>query len=241
MLECEFDSWLKLGFFFSPTLPCGNEAHHHGGLLWVMCIPPLFGLGMVSVSEVKLKLDVISAVPLHHMVHNLLHTISAQCVSHGFCTPLRLDILRMHVGNSLPHSDFVVKKKKKILKMAIHCRCYGYFPQLPGSDRVVRHVHGWNFSAVWRNSAFWKPPNKEVLILKFHPLPPPSLFRYNFCQLRSCPALFLNRKLPSPWIQFSAGGVGVGKRGSSSPGPSRPLDPSLVFLILSFQKFHPCM
>ena len=107
---------LGLVFFFSPTLPCGNEAHRHGGLLWVMCIPPLFGLGMVSVSEVKLKLDVISAVPLHHMVHNLLHTISAQCVSHGFCTPLRLDILRMHVGNSLPHSDFVVKKKKKNLE-----------------------------------------------------------------------------------------------------------------------------
>ena len=32
-------------------------------------------------------------------------------------------------------------------------------------------------------------------------------------------------------------------RGSShlhSPGPRRPLDPGLVFLIFSFQKFHPC-
>ena len=70
---------------------------------------------------------------------------------------------------------------------------------------IVEHER--NLSALWQNSAFWKPPNKKILILKFQPPHPPlppnkrivpfpiQLLPYVFR-----PTFFFYLKLRPPWI-----------------------------------------
>ena len=52
--------------------------------------------------------------------------------------------------------------------------------------------------------------------------------------------LYLLLKMKNQFSTEGRGGRGRGLLHCTSPGPRWPLDPGLVLLILSFQKFHPC-
>ena len=78
------------------------------------------------------------------------------------CWPLLLSIflLKMH--------------SRTVFETGLHV-CVSRTQEFSKGRSVPFLVHGWNFSIWWRNSAFWKPPNKEILILNPPPPPPPPL------------------------------------------------------------------
>ena len=103
-------------------------------------------------------------------------------------------------------------------------------------------VHGWNFSASWRNPAFWQPPNEEIPILKFQLQK--ILFWGLFLQLLDtccCLHFCLTGGIRAPKFAVE-NEKSVFRRAASHLHLTRAssvLDPSLVFLVLSFQKFYP--
>ena len=106
---------------------------------------------------------------------------------------------------------------------------------IPDSAYVAQN-YGWNFSASWRNSAVWKPLNKEILILR--------LWNTGGC-------LHFSSRIPGEPLnlllklkdQFSAGGGGWG---GFSPAPhrglicSRTLGLTSLWGFRSFTHAEPC-
>ena len=128
-----------------------------------------------------------------------------------------------------------------------------------GMQRIQDNSVGETFPSHGGIPLFEKPPNKKIHILKFqpiptnpsHPLPPPKRKNCSFSNttfaenvpvllfLKPETAITLN-PLGKLHIASTFRFFGRFLPTCTSPGPRRPLDPSLAFLIWSFHKFHPC-
>ena len=65
----------------------------------------------------------------------------------------------------IPHFENHQIRKSLYIQACKYSNYIISFSLIENETREISYIHGWNCSSSWQNSTFWKPPNKEILIL----------------------------------------------------------------------------